>query len=307
MSTLGATALAEAVRRIGLGENAAVRPDPHRRRRRARPARRTRDGAASPRRRRPTQDERRPAGPDRRASPPPPSGRRRAATCSRGASTSPTKRVTIRVGRRAHLGDGRRVPRQRRRAWAPRCSTPGSPPPRTHVLGPVAVTEHADGISAAGHAAARRRRRPDLAALYEPMLARETNRRPRHARPPDRRRTAEALRTAAAARRGTPAVADRPTTNIAARRSDARRGGPHPLPDAATARRDDLRAALARRPVPDTGIDVRSLGMDAGDLAVLDILRRPDVMAHLARVGRGTAHSARTPATGCWRAPRWRW
>ena len=42
-------------------------------------------------------------------------------------------------------------------------------------------------------------------------------------------------------------------------------------------------------PCPDTGIDVRSLELDPRDLAVLDILRRPDVMAHLAQWNAGTA------------------
>ena len=42
-------------------------------------------------------------------------------------------------------------------------------------------------------------------------------------------------------------------------------------------------------PCPDTGIDVRSLQLDPGDLAVLDILRRPDVMAHLAQWNAGAA------------------
>jgi hypothetical protein len=39
----------------------------------------------------------------------------------------------------------------------------------------------------------------------------------------------------------------------------------------------------------DCGIDVESLGLDAGDLAVLDILRRPDVMAHLTEWNAGIA------------------
>ncbi|MGH3970051.1 MAG: Rv1355c family protein, partial [Mycobacterium sp.] len=42
-------------------------------------------------------------------------------------------------------------------------------------------------------------------------------------------------------------------------------------------------------PCLDTGIDVRSLELDSGDLAVVDILRRPDVMAHLAQWNVGTA------------------
>lgn len=40
---------------------------------------------------------------------------------------------------------------------------------------------------------------------------------------------------------------------------------------------------------PNTGIDVRSLELDAGDLAMLDILRRTDIMAHLAEWNAGSA------------------
>jgi molybdopterin/thiamine biosynthesis adenylyltransferase len=40
---------------------------------------------------------------------------------------------------------------------------------------------------------------------------------------------------------------------------------------------------------PDTGIDVRSLELDAGQLAMLGILRRADVMAHLAQWEAGSA------------------
>jgi hypothetical protein len=43
---------------------------------------------------------------------------------------------------------------------------------------------------------------------------------------------------------------------------------------------------------PDTGIDVRSLELDPGDLAVMDILKRPEVMAHLAQWSAGTALGA---------------
>jgi hypothetical protein len=42
-------------------------------------------------------------------------------------------------------------------------------------------------------------------------------------------------------------------------------------------------------PDPDTGIDVRSLELSDGGLASLDILRRPDVMAHLAEWNAGSA------------------
>ena len=39
----------------------------------------------------------------------------------------------------------------------------------------------------------------------------------------------------------------------------------------------------------DTGIDIRTLELDASDVALLDILRRPDVMAHLAEWSAGSA------------------
>jgi hypothetical protein len=42
-------------------------------------------------------------------------------------------------------------------------------------------------------------------------------------------------------------------------------------------------------PDPDTGIDVRCLELDPDDLAVLDILKRPDVMAHLVQWNAATA------------------
>ncbi|MGJ6127198.1 hypothetical protein QN239_31945 [Mycolicibacterium sp. Y3] len=42
-------------------------------------------------------------------------------------------------------------------------------------------------------------------------------------------------------------------------------------------------------PDPDAGIDVRSLEFDDGDMAVLGVLRRPDVMAHLAQWNAGSA------------------
>jgi molybdopterin/thiamine biosynthesis adenylyltransferase len=41
-------------------------------------------------------------------------------------------------------------------------------------------------------------------------------------------------------------------------------------------------------PLPDTGIDIRSLEFAPGELAVVDILRRPEVMDHLARWNAGS-------------------
>ncbi|WP_156664627.1 hypothetical protein [Mycobacterium sp. 852002-51057_SCH5723018] len=46
----------------------------------------------------------------------------------------------------------------------------------------------------------------------------------------------------------------------------------------------DLRWPGDRR--PDTGIDVRSLGFDPGDLVVFEVLKRPEVMT---RLGTGAA------------------
>jgi hypothetical protein len=42
-------------------------------------------------------------------------------------------------------------------------------------------------------------------------------------------------------------------------------------------------------PLPDTGIDIRSLEFEPGELAVADLLRRPEVMANLARWNAGSA------------------
>jgi hypothetical protein len=41
-------------------------------------------------------------------------------------------------------------------------------------------------------------------------------------------------------------------------------------------------------PLPDTGIDIRSMEFAPGELAVVDILRRPEVMDHLARWNAGS-------------------
>jgi hypothetical protein len=49
----------------------------------------------------------------------------------------------------------------------------------------------------------------------------------------------------------------------------------------------------------DSGIDVRSLGLDLGELVILEILRRPDVMAQLAEWDAGAALVADTRARVC--------
>jgi molybdopterin/thiamine biosynthesis adenylyltransferase len=155
------------------------------------------------------------------------------------------------------------------------------------VLGPLKLLEGVDGVPLQATLHLRDGVDPDLAGLYQPMLARETNR-----------------------RLGTPGPIPADTVerlHVLAEREGARL---HLLTG-----RDDidriariLAAADRTRyltpglhaemvselrwpgdPCPDTGIDVRSLELEPGDLAVLDILRRPDVMAHLAQWSAGTA------------------
>jgi molybdopterin/thiamine biosynthesis adenylyltransferase len=125
----------------------------------------------------------------------------------------------------------------------------------------------------------------DLARLYRPMLLRETNR-----------------------QRGTAGPIDAETIGLlesAGRREGARlhlMTERHEIDQAASilAATDRVRyltphlheemIAELRSPGdedPDTGIDIRSLELDDGDLATLDILRRPDVMACLAQWNAG--------------------
>jgi molybdopterin/thiamine biosynthesis adenylyltransferase len=127
----------------------------------------------------------------------------------------------------------------------------------------------------------------DLAGLYEPMLRRETNR-----------------------NQGSPAPI--PTETIDSLHAWAKREGAtlHLLTDrdkiaraakilAATDRLRFLTPRLHREMISemrwpgdqpaDSGIDVRGLELDPGDFAVMDILRRPDVMALLAQWDAGEA------------------
>ncbi len=128
---------------------------------------------------------------------------------------------------------------------------------------------------------------PELAALYRPMLDRETNR-----------------------RQGEPGALSADTVTAlhgVAERHGARLSlltSREDIDTAATilAATDRTRYLTARLhsemiselrwpgdPDPDTGIDVRSLELDPEDYAVLGILRRPDVMAHLADWNAGSA------------------
>lgn len=137
----------------------------------------------------------------------------------------------------------------------------------------------------------------DLARLYRTMQTRETNR-----------------------HRGTPGPIDPDTVSLldsAARREGARLQlltASSEIERAATilAASDRIRYLTPRLHAEmiselrwigdessDSGIDVRSLELHPGDLAVLDILRRPDVMTHLARWDAGSALGDDTHARVC--------
>jgi molybdopterin/thiamine biosynthesis adenylyltransferase len=155
------------------------------------------------------------------------------------------------------------------------------------VLGPVSLLNDVGGVPLQATLHLRDGGDPELAALYEPMLARETNRRVETPRPIPAH-TIELLHTVAA-REGAqlslvtdPGDIARVATIFAA--ADRTR---YLTPQLHAEMISELR--WPGDPCADTGIDVLSLGLDPDDLAVLDILRRPDVMAHLARWNAGTA------------------
>jgi hypothetical protein len=128
---------------------------------------------------------------------------------------------------------------------------------------------------------------PELARLYQPMLRRETN---RHlgAGEPLSSSIIESLESAA---RGEGARLHLLTSTdeiesaatILAESDRIRYLTPHLHAEMFGELRWPDDASL------DTGIDVRSLELDPGDLVTLDILRRPEVMANLARWDAGAA------------------
>jgi molybdopterin/thiamine biosynthesis adenylyltransferase len=153
------------------------------------------------------------------------------------------------------------------------------------VLGPVNLTDDARGLQATLQL--RGGSDPQLAELYQPMLARETNRRlgatqqiPAH--------TIDLLHTIAE-RAGTRLhlVTERDDIDCVATVLAATDRTRYLTPGLHAQMIAELRWPGDRN--PDTGIDVGSLELDPGDLAVLNILRRSDVMAHLARWNAGTA------------------
>ncbi len=160
------------------------------------------------------------------------------------------------------------------------------------VLGPVSLTENDNAVPLLAVLEMGDGGDSDLADLYQPMLARETNRRIGTASPM-RANTIEQLHTVSesegamlhllTSRDDVDAVA-----TILAAADRIRYLSPKLHGDMASELRwpDDQHS--------DTGIDVRSLELDPGDLALLEILRRPDVMDHLLHWNAGTALGADT-------------
>lgn len=155
------------------------------------------------------------------------------------------------------------------------------------VLGPVSLLNDVGGVPLQATLNLGDAVDSDLAALYEPMLARETNRRvgiPR-AIPAD---TIELLH----------AVAEREGAQLYLVTEPDEIAGIATILGAADRTRyltPQLHAEMISElrwpgdPCPDTGIDVLSLELDPGSLAMIDILKRQDVMAHLAQWNAGTA------------------
>jgi molybdopterin/thiamine biosynthesis adenylyltransferase len=155
------------------------------------------------------------------------------------------------------------------------------------MLGPVSFSEDVDGspLRATMHFETGGNRA--IAELYGPMLARATNR-----------------------HHGTPHPLDDETITLLTAVAEGEGARLHLLTDRDVLSRVATIFAAADRiryltphlhkevfselrwpgdPDPDTGIDVHSLELDAGDLAILEVLRRPDVMAHLAEWNVGSA------------------
>jgi len=133
---------------------------------------------------------------------------------------------------------------------------------------------------------------PDLAGIYEPMLARETNRRLGTARPIPAD-TIERLHSIAGRDRAQlHFMTDRDEIERVAMILGAADRTRYLTPRLHSEMVSELR--WPGDPRSDTGIDVLSLELDSGDLAVIDILKRPEVMALLAQWNAGTALGADT-------------
>ena len=168
-----------------------------------------------------------------------------------------------------------------------RSSTPRSPRPLTGCWGRRAITEGAGGVPLQATLQLRDATDPQLAGLYDAMLAREANRRLGTAEPipGDTVQLLHATAEREGARLHLVTESDeigRAATILA--ESDRAR---YLTPKLHAEMIAELR--WPGDPHPDTGIDIRSLEFEPGEFAVVDILRRPEVMANLARWNAGSA------------------
>ena len=155
------------------------------------------------------------------------------------------------------------------------------------MLGPVKVFEEVDGSPLRATMTFEDGSDPTLTDLYEPMLARGTNR--HHGTPQTLDDETIKLLTAAAEREGAQLrlLTERDDLSQAAAIFGAADRIRFLTPQLHKEMVSELR--WPGDPDPDTGIDIRTLELDAADLALLDVLRRPDVMAHLAEWNAGSA------------------
>jgi molybdopterin/thiamine biosynthesis adenylyltransferase len=155
------------------------------------------------------------------------------------------------------------------------------------VLGPIGLTEDVDGSPLQITLSLTDGQNPALAALYEPMLARETNR--HHGTPATvPARTIDLLHAAAAAEGARlHLLTARDEIACAATILAATDRARYLTPQLHAEMFSELR--WPEDSMPDTGIDVRSLEVDQHELAVFDVIRRKDVMEHLARWNAGAA------------------
>jgi hypothetical protein len=155
------------------------------------------------------------------------------------------------------------------------------------MLGPVSFGEDSNGSPLRATLQLRDGGEPQLAGLYKAMLARETNR--RLGTPQSIADDTVQLLHAAAEAGGArlhlvtePDEIARAATILAA--SDRAR---YLTPKLHAEMIAELR--WPGDPLPNTGIDIRSLEFEPGELAIVEILRRPEVMANLARWNAGSA------------------
>ncbi len=162
------------------------------------------------------------------------------------------------------------------------------------VLGSVTMTDCGGGSPLHAHLTLGGDRQPALSRLVEPMLNRKTNRHIGTSEPLSASTVAQL--TSAASDEG---ARLRLLTEAHDIQASARILGESDRIRYLTPQLHAEMMAELRWPgdaPPDSGIDVRSLELDAGDGALVDILRRSDVMAELASWNGGAALAADTRA-----------